>query len=217
VDFDIDGFRALNQAGSNPVLDGIALLLDVSALLYIIILWAVQFWVVKKRTLAFDYVVALLIAVAFTEIVKFAIDRKRPEMDPAVWPVHILTPAFFPDFVDPSFPSGHTSRAFVLVAVFGLHHRKWLVGLLPYGIAVGLARVYEGAHYPTDVIAGAILGFAIGAMFWWLDSKPEYVALRKKLIGRWLSPSPGARSGSSSPPGRAPPPRPPRAPGASQR
>ena len=200
-----DIFRALNQAGSNPVLDGIALLLDVSALLYIIILWAVQFWFVKRRTLAFDYVVALLVAVVFTEILKFAINRQRPEADPALMGnIHILKPAIFPDFTDPSFPSGHTSRAFVLVAIVGLHERKWMTLLLPYGTAVGLARVYEGAHYPSDVLAGAVLGFAIGAMFWWLGSKPEYVALRKRLIGRWLSPAPGARSESSSPPGPDP-------------
>ncbi len=203
---DEDVFRALNQAGSNPALDGLALLLDISALLYVIILWAAQLWVVKKRTLAFDYLLALLLAVAVTEVLKFAVGRPRPVDDPLLFGnVHLLSPAFLPDLADPSFPSGHTSRAFVLAAVLGLRERKWLIWLLPYATAVGVARVYEGAHFPSDVVGGALLGFAIGAGFWWLGSHPRYVALRRRLIGRWLRPGPVRRTGSTSPPGQAPP------------
>ena len=68
-------FHLLNGAGSNPALDAVALLLDISAALYVIIWWAAQLWVVKKRSLAFDYLVALLITVAVTEGLKFAIGR----------------------------------------------------------------------------------------------------------------------------------------------
>jgi undecaprenyl-diphosphatase len=201
-DAEKDLFRALNGAGSNPALDGIALLLDVSAALYVITLWAAHLWLVRKRSLAFDFLLALLVTVAVTEVLKFAIGRLRPEDVYAN--VSILRPALFPDFTDPSFPSGHTSRAFLLVAVVGLHERKWLPALLPYGVLAGLARVYEGAHYPSDVLAGALLGLAIGVLFWRMDTWPPYVRLRGKLIGRWLSPAPGGRYGSRSRSGRDP-------------
>ena len=195
-------FRALNGAGSNPVLDGVALLLDVSATLYVIILWAGHLWLVKRRALAFDFLAALLVTVALTEALKFAIGRLRP--DEVYANVGILRPALFPDFTDPSFPSGHTSRAFLLVVLVGLHDRRWLPALLPWGILAGLARVYEGAHYPSDVLAGALVGLALGLVFWKIDGWPPYVRLRGRLIGRWLSPGPGGRAGSSSPSGRDP-------------
>jgi len=193
-------FHALNGAGSNPALDAVALLLDLSAALYAIILWAAPLWVVKKRSLAFDYLVALLVAVAVTEGLKFAIGRWRPETFYGAANVHLLTPPFFPDFTDPSFPSGHTSRAFLLAALIGLHERRWLRFLVPYAIVAGLARVYEGAHYPSDVLAGALVGLAIGFLFWRIATWPLYARFRKRLIGRWISPAPGARDGSSSPP-----------------
>ena len=195
-------FRALNGAGSNPVLDGIAIALDVSATLYVIIFWSLHLWLVKRRALAFDFLVALLVTVVVTEVLKFAIGRLRPE---EVYPnVKLLSPIFFPDFTDPSFPSGHTSRAFLLVGLVALRERKWLPVLLPYAVVVGLARVYEGAHYPLDVLGGAVVGLVIGVIFWRIDGWPPYVRLRERLVGRWLNPGPGGRDGSSSRPGPGP-------------
>jgi membrane-associated phospholipid phosphatase len=66
-----------------------------------------------------------------------------------------------------SFPSGHTSQAFFTATLMaGYYHAGvWLVCLL-YAIAllVGVTRMYVGAHYPRDVLAGAILGSAWGLL-----------------------------------------------------
>jgi membrane-associated phospholipid phosphatase len=63
------------------------------------------------------------------------------------------------------FPSGHTTTAFALAAV--LHpllpgRWRWVAWLL--AAAVGIARIYVGAHFPMDVIGGAALGVAIGGV-----------------------------------------------------
>ena len=187
----------LYGAGSNPFLDAAALLLDISALLYLMVLWAAPLWASKRRALAYDFLVALLVTVLITEVLKFVIGARRPAED---YPgLVVLRPALFPDLSDPSFPSGHTSRAFVFAAVLGLHERKWLPVLLPYAALVGLARVYEGAHYPVDVLGGAAVGLAIGVLFWSFNTWPPYVRIRERIIGRWLSPGPGGRGGSTSP------------------
>lgn len=82
-----------------------------------------------------------------------------------------------------SFPSGHTSAAIVLygglaVIVWALTRNataRILSGMLGVGVplAVGLSRMYRGMHYPTDVIAGAILGtvwlFACAHTILWRD------------------------------------------------
>ncbi len=65
---------------------------------------------------------------------------------------------------DTSFPSEHTTFAFVLiVALFPVLGRtRWL--WLALGVAIGIARVFVGVHYPTDVLAGAIIGALWGGI-----------------------------------------------------
>lgn len=74
---------------------------------------------------------------------------------------------------DNSFPSGHTAAAFVLFAlVFLIPRTKPLLralagaGFFLWGIAVGAARVVYGAHYPSDVLFGALITLAVEIVLW---------------------------------------------------
>ncbi len=63
-----------------------------------------------------------------------------------------------------SFPSGHTLHAvaFTLVA---LAYFPWLAPILvPFALLVALSRVILGLHYPTDVLAGAAIGYALATL-----------------------------------------------------
>jgi hypothetical protein len=62
-----------------------------------------------------------------------------------------------------SFPSGHTSAAFLTAAVIGEHY-GWGAGLPAYGLAgfIGWTRVRDDTHWLTDVLAGATLGTIVG-------------------------------------------------------
>jgi membrane-associated phospholipid phosphatase len=66
-----------------------------------------------------------------------------------------------------SFPSGHTSQAFFMATLMAgyFHVAVWAVCLL-YALAlvVGITRIYMGAHYPRDVLSGAVLGAAWGLL-----------------------------------------------------
>jgi len=71
-----------------------------------------------------------------------------------------------------SFPSGHTTQTFFLVTLF-VHQFQLGLGaaIALYALAglVGFTRVYVGAHYPRDVIAGAILGSVWGVLVTMVD------------------------------------------------
>jgi undecaprenyl-diphosphatase len=63
-----------------------------------------------------------------------------------------------------SFPSSHTAAAFAAAMVAAAPLGPLALGLLlAWAAAVGVSRVYVGAHYPLDVLLGAVLGAAVGA------------------------------------------------------
>lgn len=63
-----------------------------------------------------------------------------------------------------SFPSGHTSAAF-LVATIGIAYDPiYFILLLVWAPLVGISRVMLGVHFPTDILAGGILGITIGQL-----------------------------------------------------
>jgi undecaprenyl-diphosphatase len=78
----------------------------------------------------------------------------------------------------PSFPSGHTSVAFATATSLTLAYPKWYVAVPAYAWAasVGYSRMYLGVHYPSDVLAGAV----IGAGSAWLMYKANKWLFKKK-------------------------------------
>ena len=78
----------------------------------------------------------------------------------------------------PSFPSGHTATAFALATSLSIRYPKWYV-IAPtalWACSVGISRMNEGVHYPSDVLAGAALGagFAVANVY------------INKWLNRWL-------------------------------
>ncbi len=88
---------------------------------------------------------------------KEAFGRKRP-----------ITSAdetsFQPGSSNQSFPSGHATEAFTLASVVAARSSGWLIPTLAYTGAclVAYDRVNDRAHFPSDVVAGAALGIAVG-------------------------------------------------------
>lgn len=63
-----------------------------------------------------------------------------------------------------SFPSGHTLHAVTFTTVALTYYPALAPALIPFALLVALSRLVLGLHYPSDVLAGAALGYAIAAL-----------------------------------------------------
>ena len=63
---------------------------------------------------------------------------------------------------DYSFPSGHTLASFECASVLVIKYKKLGIPALILAVFIAFSRLYLYVHYPTDVMAGAILGTAFG-------------------------------------------------------
>lgn len=59
-----------------------------------------------------------------------------------------------------SFPSGHTTSAFAICTIFSLILPELTIPMLILAALCGVSRIYLGVHWPSDVIAGMIIGIA---------------------------------------------------------
>lgn len=94
------------------------------------------------------------VAVAINGGVKFLVGRKRPIIDGH--------PPLGPAPTQLSFPSGHTTSAFAAATALSRIDRRLLVPSFALAKLIGIGRPYLGMHYPSDVLAGAALGWVIG-------------------------------------------------------
>lgn len=116
---------------------------------------AAVLYLFQYERLAIEIVLGLLSLWLVVEIVKAITDRARPFT--LLKDVRIIGWRA----LGRSFPSGHTAQAFFVISLFV--YRMELDGLLAavlYVTAalVGFTRMYVGAHYPRDVVAGALIG-----------------------------------------------------------
>ncbi|MBI3899291.1 MAG: phosphatase PAP2 family protein [Gammaproteobacteria bacterium] len=112
----------------------------------------------RAAAVAEDGLTASIIAsVIITPLTKWTIGRVRPS-DTAD------NTEFHPFGHNHSFPSGHTTQAFALASVIGAHYDSPWVDTAAYTTAtlVGYARHQHNAHWPSDIVAGALIGFAVG-------------------------------------------------------
>ncbi|MEA2337833.1 MAG: hypothetical protein QOE82_1840 [Thermoanaerobaculia bacterium] len=99
----------------------------------------------------------LLAAGIVTPLLKLAFGRARPIQNEGSHSFHPFDKHF------DSFPSGHATNAFAFATAIAGHYDGWVVPTIVYTLASGVAvsRVNDHVHFPSDVLAGALIGHAV--------------------------------------------------------
>ena len=125
------------------------------------LLAATLLFILEYRRMAFEIVFGTILLWLLVETIKTLADRERP------FRTLENTRVVGAKEIGHSFPSGHTTQIFFLATLF-IHRFQLGVGLsiVLYAVAalVGFTRIYVGAHYPRDVIAGIALGSLWGIL-----------------------------------------------------
>lgn len=152
---DVRIFKLLNAHGYPHWLDRLMWLATQLGNFVTALLAAGLFFLLDYRRLAFEIVFGTLALWLLVETIKALADRDRP------FRTLETTRIVGWKEIGHSFPSGHTTQIFFLVTLLVYRFQLGLgLSLSLYTLAalVGFTRIYVGAHYPRDVVAGVVLG-----------------------------------------------------------
>jgi undecaprenyl-diphosphatase len=146
-------------------------------------------FVPRLRRAAVAAVLSAGLALLVAHFLAGAIGRARPFV------THPHAHLFLAHAPDPGFPSDHATGAFAIG--FALVLRDRLTGIIALALALLLSfgRVALGVHYPSDVLAGAVLGLLAALALWMPTALRERVDRLADALGRLpLMPSAVRRS-----------------------
>ncbi|RUT31594.1 undecaprenyl-diphosphatase [Paenibacillus zeisoli] len=154
IHFDYDIFQMINHlAASASVLNPLMKFLAEDAE-YLFFAGVLIYWFLRtdrNRRMTFEALIAACIGLGISGLIGHFLYRDRPFAAHTVIQL-IAHPA------NASFPSDHALGAFVIASTFWLYRWKEGILWLILGGLIALSRVWTGVHYPSDVIAGAVIG-----------------------------------------------------------
>lgn len=118
------------------------------------IITSLYLWNERKKKWIIPLWLSGLISFWLVQVIKLLIARERPDV------------LFLVDMNDYSFPSGHAAVVFSAIPILDAEFPKLKWFWLVFAILIIISRLYVGVHYPSDIIAGCIIGLTIGYMFY---------------------------------------------------
>lgn len=158
---DLAAFRFINITLSNPLMDGVMPFFSDNKFFVpiVIVLALALLWKGGARGRIFVLMLLLVVSIGdgwVCNTIKDALQRPRPFN--VVANAHVL----IGKGGSGSFPSSHAANWFSATMVAYIFYRRSWRFMLPLAFLVSFSRVYNGVHYPSDVLAGAILGAGYG-------------------------------------------------------
>lgn len=127
----------------------------------------------ETRRLGLSGALAVAGAGILDQVLKHLLCRARPTA-PGAGVFFAKFPFIPAGYLYTSFPSGHATTAFAAATFLGLWKPRWAPVTFALAGLVGVSRIYLGAHFPSDVLAGAALGTGVALLAWrWTGRKRE--------------------------------------------
>ncbi|MCP8308573.1 MAG: phosphatase PAP2 family protein [archaeon] len=179
--YDKDLLYMINSASGLKALDTIMLTLTDFGGGFFWLLFAIVLWVygeAKERRFAIFLAITVITAGILGLMLKAFLYRPRP--------YELLTGINLLGLEEygSSFPSGHSVRAFAGSTLIFRRYGRIASPLLVLSLIVAFSRVYLGFHYPTDTIAGALLGLAIANFIFIFTKRPSFII--DKISDIWV-------------------------------
>ncbi|HZV35471.1 MAG TPA: glycosyltransferase family 39 protein [Verrucomicrobiae bacterium] len=161
-------FHLVNPAWSSPLLDVVMPFFSGNILFAPLVFATAVLLLWKGGARGRLCVAMILLALVFGDGVvcrtlKEAIHRPRPFL--ALAQFHV--PPSIGKTDSGSMPSSHAANWFAATMIAFIYYRRSIRFMLPLAVLVGFSRIYNGVHYPGDVLAGAILGAGYAAGLVW--------------------------------------------------
>lgn len=121
----------------------------------------------RRPDIVWQYVLAFVLAGIFVHSMKEVFSAMRPPASLLADSFHLIGPALR----NHSFPSGHTTAAFVLAGLFCLQRVNiWTkIIVLVIAVLIGFSRIASGVHWPLDVLGAAFGGWLVAIGTVWLS------------------------------------------------
>ncbi len=150
-----------------------------TGMLFIVLGLVMLFWKPTRKA-GLSALCAMLIGLVVVNFtIKPLVSRPRP------WLVIGNFVNLVPEHDPNSFPSGHTNAAFAFaIAVCMSESKRWMkITAVCMAAMMGLSRLYVGVHFPSDVLAGAVIGSLCGLLGAWVIGR-AWERLPTRLQGR---------------------------------
>lgn len=136
-----------------------------SVVIVLIIMTSLFLWQERKREWIPVLWTSFFASTLLCLVLKFLIARSRP------YDAIIL---YFAGIINYSFPSLHATASFTAIPILDLEFPKFKWFWIAFAVLVAFSRIYLSVHYLSDIIAGALLGFATAHFFIYIEKEHRF-------------------------------------------
>lgn len=162
MNYDIEIFQIINGlAGKSEIADALGIFLGeyLAYILAFILAIALFYSMRGKIMFIFSLIAGFVARLIIKPIIVLLLARQRPYE--CLSQFSLLIPVSANDSLE-SFPSGHAIFFFAISTVIYNFNKKLGIFFFIASFLMGIARIFIGVHFPTDILAGAILGILVG-------------------------------------------------------